>query len=74
MSWLEDNGLDFWEEDFSMEEREDDWRSGIHIDIDGNEHKLSEMTISHLKNTIKFFNYLDTTPLEEELKRRNSPE
>lgn len=51
-------------------ERELDWQNGIHITRDGTEMMIKDMTTSHLKNTIRFFRSLDTSPLEKELKNR----
>ena len=52
-------------------EREESWESGYHKTSDDMEIKLSEMTVLHLQNTIKYFqgNH-DTSPLEKELKSR----
>lgn len=49
---------------------EDGWAEGYHTTRDGDELRLEDMTDDHLRNTIKFFEKLDTTPLEEELASR----
>lgn len=49
---------------------EEMWRNGYHETREGEELLLSEMTESHLRNTIKYFCHLDVEPLEEELRRR----
>lgn len=73
MSWAEDNGIDV---DYGFNDGvgegylENLWREGEHETRDGENIKLSEMTTQHLKNTINYFDSLDTTPLEKELKRR----
>jgi len=72
MSFAEDNGYDQYDVDVEeAEERENGWQVGVHIDKNGKEHEISKMSDSHLLNTIKFFNGLDTSPLEEEAKKRN---
>ena len=69
MSWAEDNNIDCWsEDDISVEKN---WNDGIHITKDGEEIKISEMTESHLKNTIKYFSRVaDVSILEKELANR----
>jgi hypothetical protein len=70
MSWAEDSGMyDYCGEDY--EDREDEWKRGIHTDRDGNEHQISEMETSYLMNVIKYFKDYDVSPLTEELKKRN---
>ena len=53
-------------------QREEEWKEGIHVDQNDNEYLISEMTTSHLENTIRYFKKeeLDVSPLEEELKKR----
>lgn len=67
----EDYNMDFYPYDMSgVIDREQDWKNGIHEDRNGHTHEITEMSDSHLINTIKFFDTLDTTPLKQELKRR----
>jgi len=48
-----------------------EWESRIHEDQNWKEWRLSEMTDSHLLNTIIYFNKnVDTTPLQNELTKR----
>ena len=73
MSYAEDEGIDsYWADEISPADniRVEEWENGFHTDREGNEIPLSEMTTSHLKNTIKFFSGLDTSALEAELERR----
>ena len=53
-----------------LHKKEDEWEKGYHINKKGKKYKLQDMTISHLQNAIRFFEELNTTPLEEELKKR----
>jgi hypothetical protein len=53
------------------EEREQEWKDGLHTDEKGNMFTLGEMSDSHLLNTIKLFSKLDTKPLIKEAKKRN---
>ena len=69
MSWEENNNIDIGYE--KMKTPEDYWREGEHITKNGEVLDLEEMSISHLKNTIKYFSKLDTTPLKKELEKRN---
>ena len=69
MSWAEDNLIDIYDEELDSS-FEENWNDGIHIDRNGSEYKISKMTTKHLENTIKYFSGLDTSKLEEELKRR----
>ena len=71
MSWAEENGIDidYGIEDF-QEYLESMWKYGRHEDREGNFYRISEMTDKHLQNTINYFSSLDTTPPEEELKKR----
>lgn len=56
-------------EDFDKSIQE--WKKGFHIDGDGNNIKISEMTTKHLENTIKYFkDEYDTSILEQELNKR----
>lgn len=50
--------------------REDDWRNGVHTDKEDKVYQISEMTDSHLRNTINHFVRLDTSPLQKELDKR----
>jgi len=51
--------------------REDMWARGIHISADWRTNRISEMNETHLRNTIaRFFDEYNTTPLQEELERR----
>jgi len=63
-----------WEADeyiSSIGERESSWESGYHKTSDERKIRLSNMTISHLKNTINYFQYdHDVSTLEKELKSR----
>ena len=56
------------------EEREIEWRQGFHVTRDNEEIELENMTTKHLKNTINFFDFLDTKPLEKELRKRKTYE
>lgn len=48
------------------------WKSGYHISQNGKRTKISDMLTPHLQNTIKKFeNIIDTSVLEEELKKRD---
>lgn len=71
MSWAEDEGYDAWDipEYVGNEEH---WKAGFHYDQSGKEYKLTEMSDSHLYNTIKFFSSKgwNVLPLEKETKRR----
>ncbi len=49
---------------------EEHWKEGFHVTEEEKRIELSDMTIGHLRNTIKCFEKSDTTPLEKELKRR----
>lgn len=73
MSWADDNGLTGWDES-DFRSLEDDWKEGFHTTRDGEEMRLEDMTESHLRNTIAFFQRsehdYDTTPLEQELEGR----
>lgn len=76
MSWADEN-LDWGGEDYIENEivlirrrREELWRKGIHIDKNGKEHKISEMTDDHLLNTINYFSDLNIAPLQRELDKR----
>ena len=55
------------EERLKMERR---WKRGKHKTRQGKLLNLSEMTSSHLINTIAFFSNLETAPLKKELKKR----
>lgn len=72
--------LDFSEEEFWEEENnrqiivsnlEESWQEGLHVTQEGDEIKIKDMSISHLKNTIKYFDGYDTSPLEKELSKRS---
>lgn len=75
MSWAEDEGHDAFsvldDIEYAKKALELDWQDGIHIDRQGNVHELADMTTEHLENTIRFFKNLDTSPLQEELNKRN---
>ncbi len=48
---------------------DDNW---LHEDMNGNQYKLSEMSVSHLKSCIKFFRlYWRDSKYHKELHRRN---
>lgn len=69
MSWAEENlQLGYDGEDFN--DIEEMWKDGYHRTEALKEIELSEMTIGHLRNTIKRFKNYDTAPLEKELKKR----
>jgi len=69
MSWSDNNVIPIDNPDYSWLEIL--WNNGKHEDKIGNQYKLSEMTISHLVNTINLFYYVaDTYKLIEELKTR----
>ena len=76
MSWADDNGISEFDIDLdneiekAIEEREAMWKRGIHETRDGEVLKIKDMTDDHLKNTIRFFSNLDTSPLEKELAKR----
>jgi len=67
MSWVDDNLV--YPPDYYHRVR--DWENGIHVTKDGTEIKIESMTENHLKNTIKYFSWLDTSCLKKELKNRN---
>jgi len=76
MSFAEDEGHDIglsYEDmvEESAKAMELDWQDGRHTDRHGNVHELADMTTEHLENTIRFFKNLDTSPLQEELNKRN---
>lgn len=54
-----------------IEYREAQWAKGIHKDQNGKKYNLKDMETSHLENCIRYFDDHDTSPLEQELKRRN---
>ena len=72
MSFAEENGHDIydWDDIPDTSILELKWKRGKHITKDGREMSLKKMSDSHLENTIKYFGSHDTTPLEEEQKRR----
>jgi len=75
MSWADDNfdriyNDDYWDYLADKEKRERLWKRGIHIDRQGNRHKISEMTDKHLQNTINYFNNYNVKILEKELEKR----
>lgn len=70
MSWAEDNNIDCWDIEDCLD-LEEMWRNGQHQDREGKIWELKDMTTFHLRNTIKYFSTLDTTPLKKELKSRN---
>lgn len=74
MSWADDEGLDCYSAEDFMNKDEREWEKGIHVDQNGIEHKISDMTDSHLKNTIRYFQNIgyDTYILENELINRNN--
>ena len=53
-----------------IEAREKMWRNGLHVDRKGKTWKLQDMTEFHLRMTIKYFDWLDVSPLKKELKKR----
>jgi len=65
-------GIDLWNDE-SGQCREEEWRKGEHTTKDGTTLKIKEMETSHLENTIRHFDHLDTRPLKRELKRRTPP-
>lgn len=71
MSWAEENGYDAWDIP-NWAGNEEAWKSGIHYDQNDKEYKLTEMTDSHLKATIRLFGTKgwDITPLKSEAYRR----
>ena len=64
MSWVDDNIIPFEEDEINPEIN---WADGFHVDRTGKEWALSEMTTSHLRNTIKYFEEYDTSYLKKEL-------
>jgi len=82
MSWADDMGHDLGSAaileqmaaEEMQEEIEENWREGFHTTREGDVLRLEEMTESHLRNTIAYFNRegydYDTTPLEQELEGR----
>ena len=71
MSYAEDMGYDAYSFDDFVADRKKDWKKGYHIDRLGKKHLLSEMKNDHLLNTVNLFTEYDTTPLKEELKKRD---
>jgi len=71
MSWADDNLIGYDPSDY-YEMTENEWEDGIHTDKNGIEYKLTDMTENHLRNTIKYFSGLDTSPLEKELLSRTN--
>ena len=71
MSWAEDMGYDAWSIWDIPPDRESQWKLGEHEDKTGKKHLIKDMTDQHLRNTIRHFHGLDTTPLKKELENRN---
>ena len=55
----------------SMENRTDEWFSGMHITREGKKIALKDMTKEHLENTIRHFDGYNTSALEKELAERD---
>ena len=50
---------------------ENHWENGVHIDKEGNTHRITKMSDRHLINTINYFKKnLNVKLLVEELKKR----
>lgn len=71
MSYAEDNGIDDYSMVDELSTQEELWIDGFHQDKAGKVYEISKMTTKHLINTIKLFSLFDTTPLKEELRKRN---
>ena len=72
MSYAEDEGYDAYGYDDFITKDEREWKNGFHIDKDGNEYKLCDMTENHLINAIKYFKKqgVDVSLLQKELNKR----
>ena len=64
-----DWGGDFYPE-ICQANREEEWARGIHTTMLGDIILLKDMGTSHIKNTIRYFEDYDTSPLKKELERR----
>jgi len=70
MAWLEENDEENNYPDYY--EFENNWKKGFHITKNEGKVLLKDMTETHLKNTILYFeDECDTDILREELDRRN---
>lgn len=72
MSWGEENVIDLPPEFRTQEEREEEWKNGLHTTAKGETKKLVDMDIQHLTNTIRKFKAAgcNVSALEKELKNR----
>lgn len=61
---------DLFFEDYSDEDREEDWARGIHYGAYAEKVQLKDMKTSHILHCINKWNHLETSPLVEELDRR----
>ena len=68
MIWEEESEGGDWGPPFTALEQ--DWLEGVHTDKQGNTHDIEDMSDDYLMNVINMFEDLDTSPLEEELKKR----
>jgi hypothetical protein len=66
--WGDEYAYDDYEKRNRKRERE--WKKGVHVDRRGSKHLLSEMSRNYLLRVISYFHRLDTTPLKEELRKR----
>lgn len=69
MSWAEEEGIDALDVPEYIY-NEENWKNGFHVTQDEKIIRLSDMETKHIKNTIRYFSDIDTSPLEEELNKR----